>query len=163
VCQRAGISYRQLDYWCRAGLIPGVERLQNMGSGTIRMFSIRESRFVEQLARLVKAGLNVRVASQALQKQMVGNDLPAVLHLDGGIQMVVGELERRFYLVGHPAWSDPLMIWPPTEENAARHYRENVLGYDGDANPRIQVTWSTVGPHVWSPPPGDYVAQSDGA
>lgn len=38
------------------------------------------------------------------------------------------ELERmgfepRYYLCKHPAWPDPLNIWPPTQENAEYAYR----------------------------------------
>jgi hypothetical protein len=34
-------------------------------------------------------------------------------------------LERRYYLAGHPAWPDPLKIWPPTRENAIKVYEAN--------------------------------------
>lgn len=73
---------------------------------------------------------------------------------------------KRYRLCGHPAYPDPLDIWPPTEENAARIHAEYVaptfedyvaaLGhtprrFGGEPytaetwNPRVLITWEFVG------------------
>lgn len=33
--------------------------------------------------------------------------------------------ELRYYFCGHPAWPDPLMLWPPTLERARQHYEDS--------------------------------------
>lgn len=33
--------------------------------------------------------------------------------------------ELRYYFCGHPAWPDPLRVWPPTLDNARRHYEDS--------------------------------------
>lgn len=40
VCKVAGISYRQLDYWCRTGLLQSCT--SDDGSGSARLFEDRE-------------------------------------------------------------------------------------------------------------------------
>lgn len=69
-------------------------------------------------------------------------------------------LEQRYYLIGHPAWPDPLCIWPPTEENAADYHAKYVAGFNPPAHvdkaaysPRIGVRWEHVGAMpTWEPP-----------
>lgn len=50
VLQRAGITYRQLDYWCRTGLLKPVEAMP--GSGNAREFPDSEVRTATALGRL---------------------------------------------------------------------------------------------------------------
>ena len=89
VVARAGISYRQLDYWTRAGLIPGVSRtVVGVGSGHSRDWTWREAQFLEALGRLVKAGVQVRVASTALQQAGNLSDAETVT-LPGGLRITL--------------------------------------------------------------------------
>jgi DNA-binding transcriptional MerR regulator len=46
VCQLLGVSYRQLDYWIRTGLIPGAH---GRGSGTQRSFDAEAVEFVRRV------------------------------------------------------------------------------------------------------------------
>lgn len=63
VCaKQAGITYRQLDHWIRKGYLPG----SAPGSGVSRTFSMEERDYIIRLARLVKAGIDVAVASRCL-------------------------------------------------------------------------------------------------
>lgn len=48
VCELAGITYRQLDYWTRIGLIAPSVAVSN-GSGTRRRFSARDVKVVAAL------------------------------------------------------------------------------------------------------------------
>lgn len=55
LCDIAGISYRQLDYWVRLGLIETVGAAAP-GSGGIRRYLRREARVVTVVARLRELG-----------------------------------------------------------------------------------------------------------
>lgn len=33
--------------------------------------------------------------------------------------------ELRYYFCGHPAWPDPLILWPPTLANARQRYEDS--------------------------------------
>lgn len=48
VARSVGVTYRQVDHWCRAGLVPGQEEAQ--GSGYSRQFTIDQFRRVQMLA-----------------------------------------------------------------------------------------------------------------
>ena len=41
------------------------------------------------------------------------------------LEATIATFDERWYLCGHPAWPDPLMIWPPTEEKARESYERN--------------------------------------
>lgn len=59
-CRLAGISYRQLDYWCRNGVI--IPAQDARGSGTRRRFTL------EQVRQLIVAGeLADRVAGSKIE------------------------------------------------------------------------------------------------
>lgn len=67
VCALAGISYRQLDFWLRAGHIKrDVGVPVQPGSGHPRQFSEREVQQFVILAWLVRCGVRLEVASAAL-------------------------------------------------------------------------------------------------
>lgn len=53
VCRRAGVTYRQLDYWARRGFIPDTGK----GSGVPRQFTEADVDYITTFGRLVKAGL----------------------------------------------------------------------------------------------------------
>lgn len=85
VCAYARITYRQLDHWTRAGLIPGAHRVVDIGSGHPREWTWRDAAFLKALGRLVKAGVNVRIAANALQK--VDLTEAQEVTLPGGLQI----------------------------------------------------------------------------
>jgi DNA-binding transcriptional MerR regulator len=56
-CRMAGISYRQLDYWARTGLIrPSIEA---RGSGTQRRYTYREVVLLAMVRRMLDAGTSL--------------------------------------------------------------------------------------------------------
>lgn len=61
---RAGISYRQLDYWIRCGYVPGVD---TAGQGHPREFTAWGERRVVLLGRLTRAGFTPLRAVQIAQ------------------------------------------------------------------------------------------------
>jgi DNA-binding transcriptional MerR regulator len=67
----AGISYRQLDYWARTGLVvPSVRDAS--GSGTQRLYSFRDIVVLKVVKRLLDAGVslqNIRKAIETLRRR----------------------------------------------------------------------------------------------
>lgn len=59
VCNITGITYRQLDYWCRTGLIvPSISG--SSGPGTIRGFSHRDLIMVKIIKRLLDTAVSLQ-------------------------------------------------------------------------------------------------------
>ena len=69
-CAAAGITYRQLDYWARTGLVvPSVRDAS--GSGTQRLYSFRDIVVLQVVKRLLDAGVslqNIRKAIETLRQ-----------------------------------------------------------------------------------------------
>jgi DNA-binding transcriptional MerR regulator len=70
-CNAVAISYRQLDYWARTGLVtPSVRDAS--GSGTQRLYSFRDMVVLKVVKRLLDAGVslqNIRKAIEALRSR----------------------------------------------------------------------------------------------
>ncbi|WP_443077145.1 MerR family transcriptional regulator [Streptomyces sp. SP18CS02] len=68
-CAAAGITYRQLDYWARTGLVePSVRAAY--GSGTQRLYSFRDVVVLKIVKRFLDTGValqNIRAAVQHLR------------------------------------------------------------------------------------------------
>ncbi len=68
-CAAAGITYRQLDYWARTGLVePSVRPAY--GSGTQRLYSFRDVVVLKIVKRFLDTGValqNIRAAVQHLR------------------------------------------------------------------------------------------------
>ena len=72
-CSAAGITYRQLDYWARTGLVePGIRTAS--GSGTQRLYGFRDILVLKIVKRLLDAGVslqNIRTAVDHLRSRGV--------------------------------------------------------------------------------------------
>lgn len=70
-CAAAGITYRQLDYWARTGLVePSVRPAY--GSGTQRLYSFRDVVVLKIVKRFLDTGVslqNIRAAVQHLRER----------------------------------------------------------------------------------------------
>ena len=65
VCSLVGISYRQLDYWARTGLItPSVQ--QATGSGSQRLYSFSDVVQLKVVKRLLDAGMSLKKIRKAM-------------------------------------------------------------------------------------------------
>jgi|SRR5438105_5325366 len=86
VCSIVGITYRQLDYWARTGLLrPSISEAH--GSGTQRLYSYRDLLELKVIKRLLDAGVSLQSARRAIQclREGLGEDLAAAsLVLNGG-------------------------------------------------------------------------------
>lgn len=75
VCSLVGITYRQLDYWARTGLIkPSIQTAH--GSGTQRRYSFADIVQLKVVKRLLDAGMSlkkIRSAMTILREQLDSN------------------------------------------------------------------------------------------
>jgi DNA-binding transcriptional MerR regulator len=84
-CAAAGISYRQLDYWARTGLLEPSVRTAS-GSGTARLYGFRDILVLKIVKRLLDAGIslqNIRTAVTHLRGRGVTELESITLMSDG--------------------------------------------------------------------------------
>lgn len=87
-CSAAGISYRQLDYWARTGLVTPEIRAAG-GSGTQRLYSFRDILMLKVVKRLLDAGISlqqIRAAIEHLRARGV-QDLTEVTLMSDGVSV----------------------------------------------------------------------------
>lgn len=90
VCNLVGITYRQLDYWARTGLIlPSVQSAQ--GSGSQRLYSFGDIVQLKVVKRLLDAGMSlkkIRTAMDILREQLQSSaPLAGVTLLSDGVSI----------------------------------------------------------------------------
>lgn len=84
-CRAAGITYRQLDYWARTGLVEPTVRPAN-GSGTHRLYSFRDILVLKVVKRLLDTGVSlqqIRTAVSHLRERGVDDLAQITLMSDG--------------------------------------------------------------------------------
>ncbi len=84
-CSAAGISYRQLDYWARTGLVVPEVRGAH-GSGSQRLYSFRDILLLKVIKRLIDAGISlqqIRTAIEHLRLRGVADLTQVTLMSDG--------------------------------------------------------------------------------
>lgn len=87
-CRAADITYRQLDYWARTGLVAPEIRGAG-GSGTQRLYSFRDLLILKVIKRLIDAGISlqqIRTAIGHLRARGV-EDLTGVTLMSDGISV----------------------------------------------------------------------------
>ena len=84
-CSAAGLSYRQLDYWARTGLVEPSIRTAS-GSGSARLYGFRDILVLKIVKRLLDAGVslqNIRTAVNHLRDRGV-TDLERITLMSDG-------------------------------------------------------------------------------
>src|ERR1700689_2592014 len=84
-CAAAGITYRQLDYWARTGLVEPSVRPAS-GSGSQRLYSFRDILTLKVVKRLLDTGVslpNIRLAVAHL-RDSVDADLTGITLMSDG-------------------------------------------------------------------------------
>lgn len=84
-CAAAGITYRQLDYWARTGLVSPSVRPAT-GSGTQRLYGFRDVLLLKVIKRLLDAGISlqqIRTAIAHLSKRGFDDLTQITLMSDG--------------------------------------------------------------------------------
>ena len=87
-CGAAGITYRQLDYWARTGLVVPEIRGAD-GSGSQRLYSFRDVLMLKVIKRLIDAGISlqqIRIAIDHLRERGV-QDLTQVTLMSDGVSV----------------------------------------------------------------------------
>ncbi|MDN5791055.1 MAG: MerR family transcriptional regulator [Micrococcales bacterium] len=84
-CRAAGITYRQLDYWARTGIVdPSVRGAS--GSGTQRLYGFRDILVLKVVKRLLDTGVSlqqIRVAIAHLRERGIEDLAQITLMSDG--------------------------------------------------------------------------------
>nr|WP_269449785.1 MerR family transcriptional regulator [Auraticoccus cholistanensis] len=65
-CKAAGITYRQLDYWARTGLVTPEVRAAS-GSGSQRLYSFRDILILKVIKNLIDAGISLQQIRKAIE------------------------------------------------------------------------------------------------
>ena len=84
-CAAAGITYRQLDYWARTGLVEPTVRSAT-GSGSQRLYGFRDILILRIVKRLIDTGVslqNIRAAVDHLATRS-GEDLARITLMSDG-------------------------------------------------------------------------------
>lgn len=84
-CKAAGITYRQLDYWARTGLVEPTVRTAT-GSGTQRLYGFRDILVLRVVKRLLDSGVSlqqIRTAVESLRERGV-DDLSRITLMSDG-------------------------------------------------------------------------------
>jgi DNA-binding transcriptional MerR regulator len=84
-CKAAGITYRQLDYWARTGLVEPTVR-GAAGSGTQRLYSFRDILVLKIVKRLLDTGVSlqqIRTAVTALRARGIEDLAQLTMMSDG--------------------------------------------------------------------------------
>ena len=87
-CAAAGISYRQLDYWARTGLVEPTIRSAH-GSGSARLYGFRDILVLKIVKRLLDAGVslqNIRTAVEHLRNRGV-TELERITLMSDGVSI----------------------------------------------------------------------------
>jgi len=90
VCTLVGISYRQLDYWARTGLLrPSLADAK--GSGSRRVYAYSDVLELKVIKELLDAGVSLRSARRAVDclRQGLGSDLASANLVLTGTQSVL--------------------------------------------------------------------------
>ena len=84
-CSAAGITYRQLDYWARTGLVEPTVRTAG-GSGTQRLYSFRDILLLKVIKRLLDAGVSLQQIRTAVHhlRERGTDDLTRVTLMSDG-------------------------------------------------------------------------------
>ena len=100
-CSAAGITYRQLDYWARTGLVEPSIRSAG-GSGTQRLYGFRDILVLKIVKRLLDAGVslqNIRTAVDHLRGRGVTELESITLMSDGASIYECASADEMYDLV----------------------------------------------------------------
>jgi DNA-binding transcriptional MerR regulator len=95
VCKIVGITYRQLDYWARTGLVrPSV--MDANGSGTQRLYSYRDLVELKVIKQMLDAGISLQSARKAVDAlRAFDHDLASVRIVIQGPDIVLAESDAQ--------------------------------------------------------------------
>ena len=137
-CSAAGISYRQLDYWARTGLVEPTVRGAS-GSGSSRLYGFKDILVLKIVKRLLDTGVslqNIRSAVTHLRERGVGDLARITLMSDGASIYECTSSEEIFDLLqgGQGVFGIAIgKVWNEVEGSLSHLQAENVS--DGAITP----------------------------
>jgi len=137
-CSAAGISYRQLDYWARTGLIEPTVRGAS-GSGSSRLYGFKDILVLKIVKRLLDTGVslqNIRSAVTHLRERGVEDLARITLMSDGASIYECTSSEEIFDLLqgGQGVFGIAIgKVWNEVEGSLSHLQAENVS--DGAITP----------------------------
>ncbi len=130
VCRVVGISYRQLDYWARTGLVtPSVKDAG--GSGTQRQYSFQDLVRLRVIKKLLDAGVSLRRIRKAIDflSEHMNTQLQGITLMSDGSSIYACESEDEIIdLVkrGQGVFAIALdKVWDDLSGSLARSRRED--------------------------------------
>jgi len=96
VLKLAGVTYRQLDYWARTGLV-GSSIRQAAGHGSRRVYSFEDLVALRVVARLLDAGVSLQAVRRAIEYLKRHTERPL------STLALAAKGNRVFVLTGNPA------------------------------------------------------------
>lgn len=95
VCKVVGITYRQLDYWARTGLLrPSLADAR--GSGSQRLYSYRDLVELKVIKQLLDAGVKLQQARKAIDcLRQSGEDLAQASLVLGAANTVLARSDQQ--------------------------------------------------------------------
>ena len=137
VCRLVGISYRQLDYWARTGLVTPSVRAAD-GSGSQRLYSFTDLVELRIIKRLLDAGVSlqrIREAIGYLRKASAGRPLTDVTLMSDGHRIYAchsGEEVIDVLSQGQAVFGIAVgRVWADTEGDVAHLPLEEVAEVSG--------------------------------
>jgi DNA-binding transcriptional MerR regulator len=87
-CAAAGITYRQLDYWARTGLVQPSVRAAH-GSGSLRLYGFRDILVLKVVKRLLDTGISLQQIRAAVNhlRDRGTDDLARVTLMSDGVSV----------------------------------------------------------------------------
>ena len=137
-CSAAGISYRQLDYWARTGLIEPTVRGAS-GSGSSRLYGFKDILVLKIVKRLLDTGVslqNIRSAVTHLRERGIEDLTRITLMSDGASIYECTSSEEIFDLLqgGQGVFGIAIgKVWNEVEGSLSHLQAENVS--DGAITP----------------------------
>lgn len=95
-CKYAGISYRQLDYWARTGLLtPSIQ--DAAGSGSQRLYSFQDVVLLRTIKSLIDAGMSLQRVREAISyvRESLEEDLTDAILVSNGESIMVVRDDRE--------------------------------------------------------------------
>lgn len=96
VCRLVGISYRQLDYWARTGLVtPSIREAG--GSGTQRLYSFQDLVQLRVIKKLLDTGISLQNIREAVTyiRENLGAEPTTVTLMSDGARIYACESEEE--------------------------------------------------------------------
>ena len=137
-CSAAGISYRQLDYWARTGLVEPTVRGAS-GSGSSRLYGFKDILVLKIVKRLLDTGVslqNIRSAVTHLRERGIEDLTRITLMSDGASIYECTSSEEIFDLLqgGQGVFGIAIgKVWNEVEGSLSHLQAENVS--DGAITP----------------------------